>query len=199
MKRFRPDLNFQLAKLIEFSETGHLYGSAKGDEVYKKLSNRLLVLPRILEISLEGIESLDVCFVRNSIANLTKYFCDLDLKGTYLSHVENNDVLDNLIYGYHARKIPLIIRKDDGSADMYGDISSGGKLILSYAYNKKNVTTNHIMKHFDLSAPNASAKLKKLHKAGYLLAEKCDAATGGIEYVYSPFFTCSSISYPSPL
>lgn len=196
MKRFRPDFSFQIVKLKEFTQTGRIYGSAKGDEVYKNLLSRILDQPRVVEISLEGIEGLDVCFVRNSIATITKYFCDYDMKGTYLSHIENKDVLDNLIYGYHARKIPLIIRNDEGSADIYGDLSSGSKLILNYAYNKKKITTSQIMKHFDLSAPNASAKLKKLHKNGYLLAEKCDAPTGGIEYVYSPYLISSSLTYP---
>lgn len=120
-------------------------------------------------------------------------------KGVFVSHVGNCDVLDNLVYGFHAKQTPLILKNTDGTGAVYSDLPSGAKAILNLAYSSSEITTHQIMKHFDISAPNASAKLKKLHKDGYLLAEKRDAPTGGIEYVYSPFFHCSELSYPSCL
>lgn len=191
------NVELQLIKLLDVTEADFILGSKNGDEVLNKLRSILLVRPQLIEISLEGITGVDACFIRNSIASLTKIF--MSNKGVFVSHVGNCDVLDNLVYGFHAKQTPLILKNADGTGAVYSDLPSGAKAILNLAYSSSEITTHQIMKHFDLSAPNASAKLKKLHKDGYLLAEKRDAPTGGIEYVYSPFFHCSELSYPSCL
>lgn len=187
-------MDFQLIKLIDVIGVDFILGSEQGNKVLDKLRSILWVKARVTEISMEGISGVDACFIRNSLASLTKMF--IGRRGFYISHVENEDVLDNLIYGFHAKQVPLILKKADGSGEIYADLASGAKEVLTYAYVQADVTTQKLTKHFNISAPNASAKLKKLYEAGYLLSEQQDAATGGIEYVYNPYFHCSSLTYP---
>jgi predicted transcriptional regulator len=46
------------------------------------------------------------------------------------------------------------------------------------------VTSSHVSKHFDISAQNASGRLKKLHATGLVLGQKEVAESGGLEFVY---------------
>ncbi len=188
-------MDFQLIKLIDVIGVDFILGSEQGNKVLDKLRSILWVKARVTEISMEGISGVDACFIRNSLASLTKMF--IGRRGFYISHVENEDVLDNLIYGFHAKQVPLILKKADGSGEIYADLASGAKEVLTYAYVQADITTQKLTKHFNISAPNASAKLKKLYEAGYLLSEQQDAATGGIEYVYIPYFHCDSLTYPN--
>lgn len=193
-KMLEKVVDFQLIKLIDAIEVDFILGSDQGNTALEKLRSRLWVKARFIEISLEGITGFDACFVRNCLASLTKMF--IGNKGLFISHVDNEDVLDNLVYGYHAKQVPLIIKSADGSGEIYSELSSGSQSILSYAYGQSQITTQKLAKHFDISTPNASAKLKKLFKAGYLLSDQQDAATGGIEFIYSPYFNCQHLSYP---
>jgi predicted transcriptional regulator len=49
---------------------------------------------------------------------------------------------------------------------------------------EETITTSKVAKKFDISAPNASAKMKRLHLMGLVLGTKESAETGGLEYVY---------------
>lgn len=187
--------DYQVLKLIDYTQTDFILGSLNGNQILSKLMDKIWVRSTSVEISLEGITGVDACFIRNSIASLSRML--LSQKGVVVSHVENKDVLDNLIYGFHAINAPLLLKNNDGSGAIYAKLPSGAKEILSYVYSQSNATTQKVVKQFDISAPNASAKLKKLYKEGYLLAEQQDAPTGGIEYVYSPIFTCRSLTYPT--
>lgn len=192
-KKNLDDLKDQKIMLIDVAENQMIIGSEQGDIVLSKLRSLIWVKSSTLEISFKGMTGVDACFIRNSLASLTKIF--LGFKGIMVSDVENEDVLDNLVYGFHALKVPLILKNNDGTAAIYADLSSGSKELLSYVYSQSETTTQKVVKQFDISAPNASAKLKKLHREGYLTAEQHDAPTGGIEYVYSPFFTCDTLTY----
>lgn len=195
MGRQKKDLHNQKIMLIDLTQKDMIIGSEQGNLILFKLRNSLWVKSSTLEISLKGMTGVDACFIRNSLASLTKIF--LGFKGIMVSDVENEDVLDNLVYGYHALKVPLILKNNDGTAAIYADLASGSKELLSYVYSQSETTTQKVVKQFDISAPNASAKLKKLHTEGYLTAEQHDAPTGGIEYVFSPFFTCGTLTYPT--
>lgn len=47
------------------------------------------------------------------------------------------------------------------------------------------VTSAQVRKRFGLSASNASNRLRKWERAGFLVRSEVDAKSGGIEHVYS--------------
>ena len=49
----------------------------------------------------------------------------------------------------------------------------------------KTVTTSRIAIELDVSAQNASAKLKKLLSMGLILGSKQTAESGGMEFIYT--------------
>lgn len=189
------DYDYQVIKLIDFTQTDFIFGSLNGNMILSKLMDKIWVKSTSVEISLQGITGVDACFIRNSIASISKML--LGQKGVVVSHIDNKDVMDNLVYGFHAINAALLLKNEDGSGAIYAKLPSGAKEILTYVYSQSNATTHNVVRHFDISAPNASAKLKKLYQEGYLFAEQQDAPTGGIEYVYRPVFQCNRLSYPT--
>lgn len=184
------DHNFQI-RLIDVTKKNFVMGSKVGDEVLNHLRSSVKGPVNALEISLENMTAFDACFVRNGIAAFAK----LNSKqiGTIITNVENVDILENLIYGFNAKQMPLLIKNKDGTGSIYGDLNSGGKEVLSFVYSKKQTTTSELSHFLDISSPNASSKLKKLFNQGYIHAYKQDAISGGIEYVYTPFFKCTAL------
>lgn len=63
-------------------------------------------------------------------------------------------------------------------------LSATVKELLDFVIAKKIVTSSHVSKHFDISAQNASGRLKKLHATGLVLGQKEVAESGGLEFVY---------------
>lgn len=190
-------MSYQTIRLIDLTKCDFILGSLNGDMALESLRSNINVQSKVIEISFQNIRGVDACFVRNSIATYAKLFCGK--VGVVISHVENIDVIENLIYGFNAKSAPLLIKKTDGSTTVYSELTTGAKALLSYVYSKNETSTHQIVKDFGLSAPNASAKLKKLHKAGYLLADKREAPTGGLEYAYSPFFKCCTLNHQTLL
>lgn len=186
-------MRYQTINLRELTKSEFILGSHNGDVILDALRSNMKAHSQVIELSLKNIRGIDACFVRNSIASLAKLYCGQI--GIVVSHVENIDVEDNLVYGFSAKESPLIIKHSDHAAIAYSSLSSGGRTLLSHVYAKHETSTHQIMKEFDLSAPNASAKLKKLHQSGFLHAEKQTASTGGLEYIYKPFFQCSKLTY----
>lgn len=186
-------MNYQRIKLVDLTKSTLILGSAEGNLALHSLRCNVLTASKVVEISMEGIQGVDACFVRNSIASFAKSFCGS--VGVIISKVENIDVLDNLVYGMKAKSVSLLIKNKDDSISIFSDLTSSLAPILSFIYTKGEVSTSQIAKQFSLSAPNVSGKLKKLHKAGLLHAVKQDAATGGLEYIFSPLMKCSNITF----
>ena len=188
-------MRHQKIKLLDITKKTLILGSAEGDLALNSLRCTVLMASKVVEISMEGIQGVDACFVRNSIASFSKIFCKT--VGIIVSNIENIDVLDNLVYGMKAKSVYLLIKNKDGSISFYSDLTSSLEPIVSFVYTKSEVTTSQVAKQFGLSTPNVSAKLKKLHTAGLLHAVRQDAATGGMEYIFSPLMKCSNISFHS--
>lgn len=183
----------QKVKLIDLSQSSRMLGSASGDLMLHSLRSCILPASNLIEISMEGIEAVDACFVRNSIASFAKIFCGSI--GVIVSDVENVDVLDNLLYGMKAKSVSLVIKNKDDTISIFSNLTTSYISILSFVYSQSEVCTSQVAKKFNLSSANVSAKLKKLHKVGLLHAFKHDAETGGLEYVFSPLMKCGNISY----
>lgn len=183
----------QKVKLIDLSQSSTMLGSACGDSMLQSLRACTFTSSNLVEISMQGMEAVDACFVRNSIASYAKIFCGLF--GIIVSDVENADVLDNLIYGMKAKLVSLVLKNKDETISIFSNLTTSYASILSFVYSQSEVCTSQVAKKFDLSPSNASGKLKKLHKVGLLHAFKRDAETGGLEYVFSPLMKCDSVSF----
>ena len=74
---------------------------------------------------------------------------------------------------------------DQGNRIWIGpEIKSATKDLLDFIYQQDSVTTAMIAESFDVSAQNASGKLKKLHNQGFIIGRKEVAESGGLEFIY---------------
>jgi hypothetical protein len=94
-------------------------------------------------------------------------------------------LLDNWDYAAKAKNQPVIVHKSGHQYDVIGpELSEGMRELLDFVMKEGVVTTSKVAKNFDISAQNASAKLKRLFLTGLVLGSKESAETGGVEYVY---------------
>ena len=94
-------------------------------------------------------------------------------------------IKNNWDYAAKAKGQTMIVIVRAGYELIGVDIAPGLKKILDFVMKNKIVTTSKISSEFDISAQNASAKLKKLLSLGLVLATKQTAETGGMEFVYT--------------
>ena len=162
-----------------------LLGNELGRQVFNQLHQAFegVQTGSIVEISLANIEATDASFPRESVISIAKLFCGEI--GFFLSGFRSRDLLDNWDYAAKAKEQALIVEHGPGKYGVIGPELSGSlKEVLEFALKERTVTTSKVATKFDLSAPNASAKLKKLHQIGLVLGTKETAETGGLEYVY---------------
>ena len=106
-------------------------------------------------------------------------------KGFYISHLSNDDVIDNIDYAAKALEQPLTLKKENNEICMLGPSLTKSNLeIFNILMTKNQVTTSQIASLLNLSVQNASIKLKKLVDEGYILRFEETAESGGIEFVY---------------
>lgn len=162
-----------------------LAGNELGREVFQKLQREIELVPGVdvFAISLDGIKATDASFPRESVVSLAKLH--RGEKGFFLEGFASNDLLDNWDYAAKAKEQPVIVRQSEKSYRVLGpDMNEGTRELLDYVMREKIVTTSKVAKKFDISAQNASAKMKRLHQLGLVLGSKESAETGGLEYVY---------------
>jgi DNA-binding MarR family transcriptional regulator len=56
--------------------------------------------------------------------------------------------------------------------------------LIQLVIGEGSVTTEWLSKRLKVSSQNASAKLNRLHKSGYLSRKESVASSGGIEFIY---------------
>jgi len=160
------------------------FGNEEGRLVYQKLLRELdaHASQNIIGISLEGITRTDASFPRESVISLAK--SRRGEKGFYLKDFITDDLFDNWNYAAIAKGQSMIVITEAGYRLLGNEISPGLRKILDFIMVLGEATTSIIANHFDVSAQNASAKLKKLLSLGLILSTKQTAETGGIEFVY---------------
>ncbi len=162
-----------------------LLGNELGRQVLRKLQEALEdVQPgSVVEISLANIEATDASFPRESVVSFAKLV--RGEIGVFLSGFRSRDLRDNWDYAAKAKEQSIVVESGPGNYEVIGPNLTGGLTeILEFAWKERTVTTSKVAKKFDISAPNASAKLKKLNQLGLLLGNKETAETGGLEFVY---------------
>ncbi len=162
-----------------------VHGNERGRHVFEELRKVVATTPvgTVLEISLAGIEATDVSFARESVVSLAKlHRCE---RGFFLTNFGSQDLIDNWDSAAKAKDQAIVIERGRGRYDVLGpSLSNGARELFEFAIKEGTVTTSMVVEQFNLSAPNASARLKKLYSMGLLLGAKETAETGGLEYVY---------------
>lgn len=173
-----------LIKLYELVGSATAFGNAEGREVYVKLLSVLDTYPsqRIIGISLEGITRTDASFPRESVITLAK--SRSGEKGFYLQNFESRDLMDNWDYAAKAKGFSMIVLLENSYEIIGQEISEGYRRLLDFVMKEGSVTTSKVADDLNVSAQNASAKLKKLLSLGLILGTKQAAESGGMEYVY---------------
>lgn len=170
-------------RLRDFTRDDHPFGNKQGRETLSLLSDYIDENPSdIYEISIEGIVATDASFPRESVISLAKL--SKGEKGFYLTGSFTKDLLDNWHYAAVAKEQPLILKTDDGYSIIGSPLSKGAKELLDFIMKEGEVTTSKVVQKFDVSAQNASAKLKKLYATGLILGSKAVAESGGLEFIY---------------
>jgi hypothetical protein len=160
------------------------FGNEEGRNIFQKLMKELDSYPdqRIFGISLKGITRTDASFPRESVISLAKV--KRGEKGFYLLDISSRDLMDNWDYAANAKDQPMIVQVNDRYEIIGPALYAGAKELLDFIMKKGVVTTSLVADKFQVSAQNASGKLKKLHMLGLILGTKEVAESGGMEFVY---------------
>lgn len=186
-------MNNQTILMKDLAGTDFIYGSVAGAEVLEKL--RALNLPggTVLEVDFTGMRVVDPCFIRDGLASFLKMNCGSI--GLFITNVPNVDIVENAALGFKAKGLPMLMKSADGSGTVVAELTNSVRELIRLTYSKNETTTHQLAKELDVSAPNASAKLKKLFIQGLLLANKSTAESGGLEYLYRPFFVTGEFRF----
>ena len=174
-----------MLKLFDLVGSSTAFGNTEGREVYQKLLSELDSHPstRVVGISLDGITRTDASFPRESVVSLAK--SRSGEKGFYLQGFASSDLKDNWDYAAKAKGLSMIVITTDGYELIGNEISAGSRELLDLVMAEKTVTTSKVAEVLDVTAQNASAKLKKLLTLGLVLGTKQTAESGGMEFVYT--------------
>lgn len=186
-------MNNQTILMKDLAGTDFIYGAAAGAMVLEKL--RALNMPdgTVLEVDFTDMRVIDPCFIRDGLASFLKIHCGSI--GLFVTNVPNVDIVENAALGFKAKGLPMLMKSADGSGTVVAELTSSVKELIRITYGKKEMTTHQLAKELNVSAPNASAKLKKMFIQGLLLATKSTAESGGLEYLYRPFFITGEVRF----
>ena len=170
--------------LREFTDSDHPFGNKQGRETYGKFADFIdyHATSNLFEVSLDGIEATDASFPRESVIALAK-----SLRGEkffYLTGFCSKDLLDNWDYAAKAKDQSLIVQSEEGYEVIGPELNAGAKALLDFVMKEEVVTTSKVADEFDVSAQNASGKLKKLYTQGLIMGAKEVAESGGMEFIY---------------
>lgn len=176
--------NIVIVKLLDFTSSSSPYGNIEGKSVYRKLHDFVEEHPRTLVfgISLDGIESTDASFPRESVVSLAKSL--RGERGIYLVDIQDRDLIDNWTYAARAKDQPLVIWHDAGFEVIGPELNPSTRSLVEYVLEKRSVVTSQVAADLGISVQNASTRLKNLVQAGYLLRVEEVADSGGIEFKY---------------
>jgi len=171
-------------KLRDFTNDDHPFGNKQGRDTYGKLLDFIDSHPSstVFGISLNGIEATDASFPRESIISLAK--SRRSELGIFLTDFSTKDLFDNWDYAAKAKDQYLIVYNKQGYEVIGPNLNAGAKEILDFLIKEGSTTTSEVASKFELSAQNASGKLKKLLVHGLVLGSKEVAETGGMEFIY---------------
>ena len=173
-------------KLLDFTNSDLPFGNIQGKETFRKLSGFVDSHPnyQIFGISLEGIQTTDISFPRESVLSIAKLY--RGQKGFYLEGMNQNDrdLFDNWQGAAAAKDQPLVIWYENSYEIIGPEISPSNLELINYVLENKSVTTSKVAFDLNITVHNASTKLKKLVDQGYIMRSEDVAESGGIEFIY---------------
>ena len=175
-------------RLRVFTNSSLAFGNDQGRLTLQKLQKYVddHNSQKIFSISMEGIEATDASFPRESVVSLIKML--KGEKGFYLYDFpsDTNDMFDNWNYAAQAKSQSIIVKVKKSSVVIGPEPTETARELLDFILSKHSITTSEVAVKFDITAQNASARLKKLYDMGLILGSKQTADSGGLEFVYTP-------------
>lgn len=170
--------------LLEFMDRDDGWGHEEGRQVHFKLLTHIEQHPTVLAfaISLSGVKRTDASFARESVIELARRF--KGQRGFCLVDIVDPNLIEN--WDAAATRIgqPIFVWNDT-KADLIGPKPTEGTAdILNYILESPFVTASSVVKKFDMGIQNASNKLNRLWRDGYILRRENVAPSGGTEYQY---------------
>jgi len=171
-------------KLLDIVGDPFAFGNEEGRAAYLAISKLVDQHQNqiVFEVSLAGITATDASFPRESVVSLAKSL--RTEKAFFLSNFINKDLIDNWSYGAIAKDQPLLVLNDGDRQWIGPEVKSATNELLNYIFDEDYVTTAMVGSRFDVSAQNASGKLKKLYNQGFIVGNKEVAESGGLEFIY---------------
>ena len=170
--------------LHELMDSPHGWGRDQGREVFQRLIKQVEANPGklVVEVSLEGVERNDISFASETVVEIAKRF--RGNKGFFLTHVADEDLLENWEAAASKKSQPLMVREGSSVRAIGVQPSQGNAAVFEYVLEKTSVTASEIATALDLQITNASTKLKQLWEQGFLLRRQESAESGGVEFRY---------------
>lgn len=174
-----------IVKLLNFTSTASPYGNIEGKNVFRKLVDFVEEHQRvqIFGVSLDGIESTDASFPRESVVSVAKHF--RGERGIFLTDLRDRDLIDNWTYAARAKDQPLVIWNDSNFEVIGPELNPSTRTLVEYVLERRSVVASQVATELGLSVQNASTRLKGLVAAGYVLRAEEAAESGGIEFKYT--------------
>lgn len=171
-------------KLRELMETPWGWGREQGRSVFQRLLKEVEANPGkpVIEVSLQGVERADISFASETIVEIARRY--RGNKGFCLSHVANDDLLENLEAAAGKKAQPLTVWQGNRGHVIGVQPSQGNGATLEYLFTKSSVTASEVASALDLQITNASTKLKQLWEQGFVLRRQETAESGGVEFRY---------------
>jgi len=171
-------------KLLDFTSSASPFGNVEGKAVFRKLVDFIDANPhaKVIGISLDGIESTDASFPRESVIAVAKHY--RGERGIFLTDLNDRDLIDNWTYAARAKDQPMVIWNADTFELIGPEINPSTRTLVDYVLDKRAVLASQAAADLGLSVQNASTRLKGLVAAGYFLRAEEAAGSGGIEFKY---------------
>ena len=170
--------------LQSYTHSSQGWGYLQGRSVRQMLQSTIAACPHetIIQISLAGMEILDVPFAREAFVLLARE--EHGCRGICLTDATNPDILANCDGAATACNMPLTTWTDHHCQILGREPSAGLTPILQYVLTHSVVRANMTTIPLRISVQNASNKLKALWQAGYILRRQMCAESGSLEYEY---------------
>lgn len=160
------------------------WGRDQGRDVFQRLLKEVEANPGkpVIEVSLKDVERADISFASETVVEIARRY--RGNKGFCLTHVANEDVLENFDAAAGKKAQPLMVW-DGRKVRVIGvQPSQGNASTFEYLSIKANVTASEVASALDLQITNASNKLKQLWEQGFVLRRQETAESGGVEFRY---------------
>lgn len=170
--------------LLKLMGTPQGWGRDQGREVFQRLITSVETLPGklVIEVSLSGVERVDISFASETVIEIAKRF--RGSKGFSLVDVVDEDMIENWDAAAVKKGQPLMVW-NAGAARVIGvRPSQGNAPALEYVLAKGSITAADLVDALDLQLTNASTKLRQLWEQGFLLRKPETAESGGVEFRY---------------